>query len=176
MIFGRAKPNGTPPKTPPPPSVVNHLLLVVEGSEGAPAAARIAIALARRLECRLTAIYVVDTATMDYLLQLRIFVREEREEFERDLEQSGRRSLDAVVAQGRENGVDVQAVMHKGRFHTIILREARALKVDAIVVAGWSHSIMHKDAASVERQLVLEQAECPVLVIKGAPPRPAAGR
>jgi nucleotide-binding universal stress UspA family protein len=165
MIFGRPKQGETPPK--PQPSVLAHLLLVVDGSEAGMAATHLAVGLARRLGSRLTAVYVVDTATMDYLMQLRIFVQDEREEFEADLERTGQRCLDALASLCHVADVEVTPLLLKGRFHSTILREARTLKADAIVLVGWSQSIMRKDAASVERQLVLDQAECPVLVVKG---------
>lgn len=165
MIFGRPKPNGAPP--PAAPSILGPVLLVVDGSEMAMAASQLAVGLAQHLGSPLSAVYVVDTATMDYLMQLRIFVQDERDEFEADLEQTGRRCLDSVAALGRAGGITVRTVLQRGRFHSTVLHEARSLKAGVIIVAGWSQSITRKDAATVERQLLLDQAECPVLVVKG---------
>jgi len=175
MIFGRPKPNGTPPQA--VPSVLGPLLLVVDGSEVAIAASHLAVGLSKPLGSPLTAVYVVDTATMDYLMQLRIFVQDERDEFEAELEQNGQRCLDAVASLGCAAGITVQTVLRKGRFHSTVLHEARRLKAGIIILAGWSQSITRKDAATVERQLLLDQAECPVLVVKGdAVRRAGAGR
>lgn len=173
MIFGRA--NATPPERPATANLLGSLLLVVDGSEPSMAAARFAMDLARQLQSRVTAVYVVDTATMDYLTQMRIFVAEERAEFEADIERTGQRYLEYVSTIGRKQGVETTVLLRKGRFHTAILQEARNLRVNAIVLGGWRRSATRKDATSVERQLVLDLAESPVIVIKSDTDRDSGG-
>ena len=146
--------------------LLEHALLVVDGSEPSIEAARFAVRLSAQLGTRITAVYVVDTATMDYLLRTHIFVAEEREEFERDLENTGRRYLEYVTTIGKNHGVAVKTILEQGAMHQTILHMARDLNVDAIMVGGWRRSITQKDAASVERQLILDQAYCPVIVVK----------
>jgi len=111
-----------------PENLLGKLLLVVDGSTASTAAGQYAIQLASQVNGQITAVYVVDTATMDYLTQMHIFVKEEREEFERDMGQTGRRYLDYVQTIGRKNGVPVHAEMRKGSFHQTILRLARELE------------------------------------------------
>jgi nucleotide-binding universal stress UspA family protein len=148
-------------------SLFSNVLLVVDGSEASVAAANLAVAMAAQQKCELTAVYVVDTATLDYLLQMRILVNQEREGFEQDLERTGKRYLDFVQTIGRKLGLDVDVVLRRGSFHQEILKEARERKVDAIVLGGWKRTIARKDKASIERQHVLDQADCPVIVVKG---------
>lgn len=145
--------------------LLESLLLVVDGSEPSIAAANFAVRLAGEIGSQVIAVYVVDTATMDYLLQMQIFVREEREEFEQDLQRTGTRYLEYVTTLGKKAGVAVDTVLSRGRFHTMILQEARTRHVDAIILGGWRRSVTRKDATSVERQLILDQADCPVVVI-----------
>ena len=155
-------------KAPEPASagLLGSILLVVDGSEPSMAAARFAVQLGSQLGTLITAAYVVDTATMDYLLQTHIFVFEERAEFEQDLENTGGRYLQYVETIGKNHGITVETAMEKGSIHQTVLQMARELKVDAIVVGGWRRSITRKDATSVERQLILDQADCPVIVVK----------
>jgi nucleotide-binding universal stress UspA family protein len=162
MNFGRQKTNTDPPTT----NLLGFCLLVVDGSQPCITAANFAVELAKQTGSRITAVYVVDTATMDYLMQLRVFVKEEREEFEVDIERTGQRYLEYVTTIGRKHGVSVSTVLRKGRFHTAILQEARDLGVDAIILGGWRRSVTRKDATSVERQLILDLADCPVIVVK----------
>lgn len=164
--FGRKKSTKTEP-VPGGNALLGRLLLVVDGSDASVAAAEFAVELAAGIGSEITAIYVVDTATMDYLMQMRILVKEEREEFEGDLERTGSRYLDYVTTLGRNLGLEVETVQRKGRFHQTILKEARTMRADAIVVGGWRRTVTRKDATSVERQLILDQAECPVIVVKG---------
>jgi nucleotide-binding universal stress UspA family protein len=154
-------------------NLLADLLLVVDGAQPSVAAAHFAVALAAQTGSSITAVYVVDTATMDYLLQMRIFVKEEREEFERELDGTGRRYLDFVATLAARREVALEPVLGHGRFHQTILKEARTRAVSAIVIGGWRRSIMRKDATSVERQLILDQADCPVIVVKDDEPRSA---
>ena len=147
-------------------SLFANVLLVVDGSEASVAAANLAVRMAAQQQCALTAVYVVDTATLDYLLQMRIFVAQEREGFEGDLEKTGRRYLEYVTTIGRNHAVAVETVLRRGSFHQQVLKEARERKVDAIVLGGWRRTIARKDTASVERQHILDQADCPVIVVK----------
>ena len=143
-----------------------NVLLVVDGSEPSVAAAKLAVNMVAQHECALTAVYVVDTATLDYLLQMRIFVAQEREGFEKDLEKTGARYLEYVSTIARKQGMEVETVLRHGSFHQQILLEARERNVDAIVLGGWRRTIARKDTASVERQHILDQADCPVIVVK----------
>lgn len=150
----------------PPSNLLGSCLLVVDGSEPCITAANFAVELAKQTGSRITAVYVVDTATMDYLMQLRVFVREEREEFEVDIERTGQRYLEYVSTIGRKHGVPVNTILRKGCFHTAILKEARDLKVNAIIMGGWRRSVTRKDVTGVERRLILDLADCPVIVVK----------
>ncbi len=147
-------------------AMLSHILLVVDGSEASVAAARFAVDLGAHLGSAIHAVYVVDTATMDYLLQTHIFISEEREEFEHDLETTGQRYLDYVSTIANNHGIDVETTLLKGSIHQTVLAVARELAVDAIVVGGWRRSVTRKDAPSVERQLILDSADCPVIVVK----------
>ncbi len=163
MMFGRKDEKG---KAESGGGLLGKLLLVVDGSEPSIAAANFAVRFAQQVSASITAIYVVDTATMDYLMQMKIFVTDEREDFEQDLERTGQRYLDYVKAIAGKQGMEVQTEMHKGSFHQRILQQARTMKADMIVLGGWHRTVTRKDMASVERQLILDEATCPVLVIK----------
>ncbi|MFO7821494.1 MAG: universal stress protein [Lentisphaeria bacterium] len=147
-------------------NLFNSMLLVVDGSEPSIAAAHYAVDLASQSGGRITAIYVVDTATMEYLTQMKIFVSEEREEFEKELEQTGRRYLDFVRTIAEKEGHEVDTIIDNGTFHQVVLQAARDLPADVVVLGGWRRSITRKDVTSVERQLILDQADCPVIVVK----------
>ena len=149
--------------------VLDKLLVLVDGSDASVCAVNFAVRLASELESSLTAVFVVDTATMDYLGQMRILVPEERTEFERDLERTGRRYLDYAVTVGRRGGVAVDTVLQTGRLHKTVLALARTRHADAIVLAGCGESITHRDMTSRERRLIVDSAEGAVIVIRQDP-------
>lgn len=147
-------------------NLFSRILLVVDGSEPSIAAAHYAVNLAAQSGGELTAVNVVDTATMDYLMQMHIFIKEEREEFEKDLERTGGKYLEFVSAVAGKAGLEINSVQKRGAYHKMILQEARQLPAGVIVIGGWKKTMTRKDAAGVERQLILDEASCPVIVIK----------
>lgn len=143
------------------------IMIVVDGSQASYDAVDYAIALASRIpDCSLCAAFIVDTANMDILLQMHIFVNEERASFESELETKGRRTLDFVRNKGLKNELDIGTYLLKGRVTQIVLQAVRELGVEMLVIGGWHNGSTRKDTSSVEYQLLLDQAECPVVVIK----------
>jgi len=145
---------------------LTKILLVIDGSESSQNAAIFAVRLAQSTGAKIVAVYIIDTATMDYLLQMRIFITEEREELEATLEQKGKRYLSLVKEKAEQRGVEISTCIAKGRQSKAILHMARSSNVSAIVLGGWNNELQQKDVSSIERQLILDAAECPVLVIK----------
>ena len=117
-------------------ALLGQVLLVVDGSEPSIAAARFAVELSAQMGCRVTAVYVVDTATMDYLLQSRIFVSEERQEFERDLESTGQRYLDFVTTIAANRGIQVATALEKGSWQERSGAVASALLTFTFITAA----------------------------------------
>ncbi len=145
---------------------MGRLLLVVDGSNASLAASDFALALAAEKGCSIVAVYVVDTSTMDYLVNMRLLLSTERIAFEKQLEATGHRHLERVVNLAETASVKISTHMSKGIFHKSILHLAREHQADAIVVGGWQRTVTRKDYPSVERQAILDEAECPVIVVK----------
>lgn len=143
------------------------IMVIVDGSQASYDAISYAIALASRIpDCKLCAAFVVDTANMDLLLQMHIFVSEERASFENEMETKGRRTLDFVRTQGIRHNIDIDTYLMKGRVTQIVLQAVRELGVEMLIIGGWHNGSTRKDTSSVEYQLLLDQADCPVVVIK----------
>ena len=145
---------------------IKKLLVVVDGSKAANDALEYAIAMATGLGCELSVAFIIDTASMDILLQMNIFVTEERNNFEQELEHKGRRTLELVRERCRQANLGVETYLMKGCVHQVVLLAARKLNADTIVIGGWHNTSTRKDTTSVERQLILDQADCPVIVVK----------
>lgn len=147
-------------------TLVGDVLLVVESSDAAVRAARYGIALARQLASNVHAAFVVDTDTLRQLLTGRILVREEMEELETDLAQQGRKYLRMVEELGNEAGIKVQTHLLKGTWSQSVLGTAREVKADLLVMGGFTYSMTKRDLVSKQKQLVVDDAPCPVLFVR----------
>ena len=143
-----------------------HILVLVDGTESAIAAAKYAIQLARSSGARLTAVAIVDTATLKRLLSSQIMVAAEMEEYERDLEESSRGHLAYVSGLAREGSVKADTVLLKGSTHAAVLAEQKNVGADLIVLGAFRWTLAHRDQLARERQLLLDEAPCPVLVVR----------
>ena len=152
------------------PFKLEKIMVVVDGSAASLDAVDYSLSLAMGLEgCKLCAAFVVDTASMDLLLQMHIFVGRERSSFEDELETKGRRTLEFVRGRADSYGLDVDTFLLKGRAAQSVLKAVRELDVDLLVMGGCHDGSTRKDTSSVEYQLLLDQADCPVMVIKHKP-------
>ena len=145
---------------------VRHILVLVDGSESSFEAARYAIQLARSFKARLTAVGIVDTATLRHLLSSHIMVAAEMEEYERELTESGRRHLAYVAEEARKAGVKAQTALLKGAVHSAVLAEQKSTGADLIVIGAFRWTLAHRDHAARERQLIVDEAPCPVLIVR----------
>jgi nucleotide-binding universal stress UspA family protein len=142
------------------------ILLVVDSAETTIRAARLAVELARALKTKICAVTVVDTETLARLLKGRILVQDEVEEFERDLASSSERYLRMAAKAAQEAGVEVEEVLLKGGWHESILAKQKELGAGLVVVGGFSYSATRRDLLAKAKQLIIDDAPCPVLIVK----------
>jgi len=145
-------------------SFVGKVLVVVDESDEGERAFRYAREFCRATGASLSVAYVVDSASMDFLGKLHILIAEEQELFLAEMETRGRRLLQQMKAEG--DGLSVETYLLRGRVHQTVLRAAKELAADMIVLAGWKNIYTRKDTTSMERQLILDQAACPVTIVR----------
>lgn len=144
----------------------SSVMLLVDGTDAAVRAADYAIDLCRFAAARLIAVAVVDTETLRNLLSSRIMVEAEMKEFEAELRLSFEKHLRNVQQAASDRNVTAQTVLLKGSTHSAVLEEIRRRKPDLLVMAGYSSSLLKRDLAARERQLVLDEATLPVLLVR----------
>jgi len=147
-------------------AMFKRILLLVDSTEAAGAATQSAISLAKLCGAKLIALSVVDTETLKELLTYKIMVAEEMEEYEQELGHSGRRQLALVEEKARKERVDVECVHKKGSIHSVVLAQQAASEADLVVLSGFRPSVMKRDLLAKEKQLILDEAGCPVMVVK----------
>ncbi len=146
---------------------LSSALVVVQGADASAAAALFAMDMAESYGTALTAAYTVDTAAIRRLSLARIFVDEEGAEYERSLEQTGRRRLAYFEEIARSRGIAARTALLKGSIAEESVKAAEELGADCIIVAGWSQGGGFGDIILEANREIARLAPCPVLVVKG---------
>jgi nucleotide-binding universal stress UspA family protein len=144
----------------------SRILLFAEGSEAGMKAARDAINLAADEDAVLVITAVVDTATLKQLLSYRIFVQEEMDEYEEELEESCRKQLNYIAQLAEDAGVDSRTVLLRGACHTVLLREQKERGADLLVMGAFRATTTQRDLMAHEKQLIIDEIPCPVLLVR----------
>ncbi|MDR1930193.1 MAG: universal stress protein [Treponema sp.] len=144
----------------------SNVLVAVSGSDASILASKYAIVLAKLYRCRLSAVYVVDVATIRQLTLSKIFIQEESLEYEKSLEANGERYLSFVEELARAKGVKIDREMRRGAVYTEILSAADERKTDLILLGGWEKDRSARDIITHSHREIMVNAKCSVLLVK----------
>ena len=146
--------------------LINSIVVAVTGTEASVLAAKYGIAMAKQYHCKLTAVYVVDTATIKQLTLSKIFIQEEGAEYEKSLETNGSRYLAFVEELAKAKGVKVEKIMRRGAIYTEILSAADEKSADLILLGGWEKDTKTRDIIGHSHREIMANAKCSVLLVK----------
>jgi nucleotide-binding universal stress UspA family protein len=146
--------------------LISNIITVITGSDASILAAKYAIVMSKMYRCRLTALYVVDTATIRQLTLSKIFIQEESQEYERSLEANGKRYLSFVEELARAKGVKIEQEIRNGAVYTEVLAVADETKADLIVLGGWEKDRSARDIISHAHREIMVNAKCSVFIVK----------
>ncbi|MCL2042731.1 MAG: universal stress protein [Treponema sp.] len=144
----------------------SNLVVAITGSDASLLAAKYAIVMTKIYRCHLSAVYVVDTATIRQLTLSKIFIQAEGTEYEKSLEANGRRYLSFVEELAHAKGVKIEKEMRKGAVYTEILHVAEERKADLIVMGGWEKDRSARDIIGQTHREIMFNAKCSVLIVK----------
>jgi len=147
-------------------ALISNIVTAITGSDASILAAKYAIVLAKLYHCKLSAVYVVDTATIKQLTLSKIFIQEESVEYEESLQANGERYLSFVEELARAKGVKIERELRKGAVYTEILTVADERKADLIVLGGWEKDRSARDIISHAHREIMVNAKCSVLLVK----------
>jgi nucleotide-binding universal stress UspA family protein len=144
----------------------SNIVVGITGSDASILAAKYAIIMAKVFRCHVSAVYVIDTATIRQLTLSKIFVQEESLEYERSLEVNGERYLTFVEELAHAKGVKIERVIRRGAVYTEILSVADERKADLILLGGWEKERSARDIISHAHREIMINAKCSVLLVK----------
>jgi len=144
----------------------SNIIVAVSGSDASILAAKYAIVMAKTYRCRLSAVYVVDTATIRQLTLSRIFIQEESQEYEKSLEVNGERYLSFVNELAHAKGIKLERELRRGAIYTEILAAADDKKADLIILGGWEKDRSTREIFSHAHREIMINAKCSVILVK----------
>ena len=146
--------------------LISNIVTAVTGTDASILAAKYAIIMAKTYNCKLSAVYVVDTATIKQLALSKIFIQEEASEYEKSLEANGNRYLTFVEELAKAKGVKIERILRKGAIYTEILSVADEKKADLILLGGWERDTKTRDIIGHSHREIMVNAKCSVMLVK----------
>jgi len=143
------------------------ILLYIDGSEPSITAAQFAIVMAKTFGSALTAIYAVNENLLSELLGAKVFVQMEKMDYERSLEDDGKRYLNYVAKLGEKKGVKVETILRKGVVHEEVIKEVADGGYDLLVQGELGEVLSLRDSFYEEGERILRKVGCAVLVVRG---------
>ena len=144
------------------------ILLFIDSSDAGVAAAGVAIQIAKEQKAKLVAVTVVDTETLNMLLRTKIFLAEERDEYEAELAHEAERYQRYVEKLARAEKIKVEFRTLKGVAHRMVAEAAHDIGADLIVMGTAQEKIGQRNLLSRERQMILGEVGCSVLLVPPA--------
>jgi nucleotide-binding universal stress UspA family protein len=142
--------------------LISNIIAAISGSSASILAAKYAIIMAKQYKCRLCAVNVVDTDTINELFLEKILVESEAVEYESFMENNGRRFLDFVDELASAKGVKITTDLRRGAIFSEILRVANERNSDLIILGGIKKE---RISPGIHRE-ILQRAGCSILVSK----------
>jgi nucleotide-binding universal stress UspA family protein len=146
---------------------LGKVLVYIDGSESSITAAKFAIVIAKAYNCLLRAIYVVNENLLAELLKAKVLVQMEKMDYERSLEEDGKRYLNYFVKLGEKKGLQIETVLHKGIVHEEIAREVTESRCDLLMQGELGEVLSLRDSFYEEGERILRKVSCPVLIVRG---------
>jgi nucleotide-binding universal stress UspA family protein len=120
-------------------------MVYVDGTEQSITAVQYAICLASFSSAELIAHYVINTRAMEDLLRARIFLKDEQEDYEHDMEADAERYLNHVNELAVKKGLSIITRRSKGNVHKEIVNAIKEEDVDLLVIGELSRIRSRRD-------------------------------
>ncbi len=145
---------------------IRNILLYIDGTEQSFTAAQYAVCLSKATGARLTALYVINTHALQYLVKTKIFLPAEQEQYLRDLEADAGRYLNQARELARLKDLEIDTIRTSGTVHEEVCRVVAARRIDLLVVGALPGIHSRRDELYSESERAVRCVSCPVLVVK----------
>jgi len=145
---------------------VKNIAVSVTGAPHSLVAAKYAIYLSKLLNSKLTGLYVIDEKSLQELLKTNIFVQVEAMEFERELEEQGKKFFERVKIMASSKGVEFEGIMLKGVVHTQVVNKAKEIGADILVMGELKEIKSVTETFYNPGERIFRESPCPVVIVK----------
>jgi len=146
---------------------IKKILVVINGTEQSYIASLYAVYLATLMKCELIGMYVINEKALNDLLKVKIFIDEEKVDYEKDMEKDADRYLSQFEQTAGKKNISLVKAVKKGSVHEEVVKYVKDEEVDLVVIGELKKIVSVKDVAYDEMERVLRVAKVPVLVAKG---------
>ena len=110
---------------------------------------------------------MVNENLLNELLKAKVFVQMEKVDYERDLEEDGKRYLNYVVKLADRKGLKVEGILKKGVVHEEVAREVEEYGCDLLVQGELGEVLSLRDSFYEEGERILRKVKCHVMIVRG---------
>ncbi|MDD4955520.1 MAG: universal stress protein [Candidatus Omnitrophica bacterium] len=147
-------------------SSIKNIAVSLSGSAASLCTAKYAIYLAKQLNAKLFAVYVIDARSLRELLKTGVFLEVEASEHERDLKDQGSNTLERVKKLAEVKKVEYEGILLKGVVHEEVTNAARNLPADLLVIGELRELASCREIFYDEGERIFRESPCPVVVVK----------
>jgi nucleotide-binding universal stress UspA family protein len=145
---------------------VKQIIVPLAGGPTSLITVKHAIYLAKLLQVKVIAIYVIDAKAIQELLKSRVFVEIEAREYEIDMEQQAKLFMQRIRALAENKKIEFEYFILKGEVHTEVTNKAKELGADLMVMGDLKEVLSWKEALYSEGERIFRESPCPVVVVK----------
>jgi nucleotide-binding universal stress UspA family protein len=146
--------------------LIKRILVYIDGTIKSITAAQYSIALAHTTRAELYALHVVNTKALTDLVRAHIFLKEEEEEYTRDLQSDADKYLNHIRNIAASKNVPVIPIKASGNIHEIIKTNIDELKIDLLIVGELSKIKSRRDEFFNEIERAVRNVTCSVLIVR----------
>jgi nucleotide-binding universal stress UspA family protein len=147
-------------------SLINRVLVYIDGSEESVTAARYAICLSKVINAEFMALSIVNKRALDDLVKSRIFLKSEEEEYTAHIERDADRHLQYIKHLALQKGVAVETIKKHGTPCFEIRDEIEKRKIDLLVIGELPSIHSRRDEFFNETERAMRSVHCSVLIVK----------
>lgn len=142
------------------------IVVYIDGSEASLTAAMYAILIAKENDAHLRAVSVVNTKALSDLVKAGIFVKVERDAYQKELVSDSEKYLHHAAKLAKRKGVEIEQIKLEGSVHHEVGRYLRENPADLVILGGVSGIRSRREELSSDMDRVARRVRCPVLIVK----------